>query len=68
VTIELQIPCSPEQLDVIADHLVDGAELGMQPDERVWIISQVRKQYPTAKVVHADLDLGDGEWTVKIVT
>ena len=64
--ITLRIPCSPDQVDVIADHLLEGAELGMQPDERAWIIANVRRQHPTAVVVSADLDLGEAEWVVEL--
>jgi hypothetical protein len=63
--LELQIPCSPEQEDVIADHLISGSALGILPDERAWIISYVRKQYPTAKIKSADLDLSEAIWLVQ---
>jgi len=66
--LELRIPCSPEQEEVIADHLLFGQQLGMQPDERAWIVSRIKKQYPTAKVIAADLDLANAEWVVTVTT
>lgn len=63
--LELEIPCSPEQEDVIADHLISGSVLGILPDERAWIISYVRKKYPTAKIKSADLDLSEAIWLVQ---
>jgi hypothetical protein len=63
---ELRVPCSPEQEDVIADHLFEDAELGMLPDERAWIIAQVAKRVGDAKILSADLDIGSAEWIVRI--
>lgn len=63
---ELRVPCSPEQEDVLADHLLLGGPLGMQPDERAWIVAQVRRAHPMARVVAADLDLGAAVWVVTI--
>lgn len=64
--MEIRVPCSPDQLDVIESYLLEGTELGMQPDERAWIIANVRKQHPSARVVGADLDLAEGEWVVQL--
>ena len=64
--IELSIPCSPDQEDVIADHLLSGKQLGMQPDERAWIIANVRRQYPTGIVRSADLNLAESTWVVQV--
>ena len=64
--MEVRIPCSPDQEDVIADHLLLGNAIGMQPDERAWIIANVRKLYPQARVQSADLDLAESEWVVQI--
>lgn len=64
--IELRFSCSEDQLDIIEDHLVFGDELGTPPDERAWIIANVKKQYPTGKVLSADLDVVEGEWFVKV--
>jgi hypothetical protein len=62
----LTIPCSPEQTDVIADHLIYDAVLGVQPDERAWMLSQARKQHPTCKILKADLDLENAEWILTL--
>jgi len=66
VTIELVIDCSPEQMDVIADHLIENKELGVQPDERHWMIAQARKKYPNCVIKSADLNLYDGTWTLVV--
>lgn len=64
--VELRIPCSPEQEEVIADHLFEEKELGMQPDERAWIISQVRKRAGNVRILGAELDVGSAEWIVQV--
>jgi hypothetical protein len=64
--IELKIPCSPDQEDVIVDHFTLGKQLGMLPDERAWITAHVRKHYPFSKILAADLDTNDAEWVVQI--
>lgn len=63
---ELRFDCSPEQEEVIADHLLLGHELGMQPDERAWILHHVRKVYPGGRVKSADLDLENAQWVVQV--
>lgn len=64
----IRVPCTPEQEDVIADHLIHGRELGILPDERAWIRQQVNKQEPSARIVGAELDLENAVWVVKTVT
>ena len=62
----ITIPCSPEQEDVIADHLLAGAQIGMQPDERAWIVAYTKKLHPGAVVLAADLDMSTATWAVEI--
>lgn len=62
----ITFPVSPEQEEVIADHLLLGHPLGMQPDERAWILTQVAKRVPGARVVSADMDLETAEWHVTV--
>jgi hypothetical protein len=62
----IRVPCSPEQEDVIADHLFKGGPLGMQPDERAWIIAQVKQLGLKGRVKAADLDLASGEWILEL--
>lgn len=64
--MNITIDCSPEQMDVIADHLIENKELGMQPDERHWMLAQARKQYPNCQILKADLNLYDGTWTLEL--
>ena len=66
--MKLIIDCSPDQLDVIEDHLLDGKDIGMVSDERQWMIAQARKQHPTCKILGADLDLENGKWILNINT
>lgn len=61
----IRIQCSPEQEDVIGDHLITGKPLGMVPDERAWIMAKVRK-VSTAKIASADLDMVNAEWVVTL--
>ena len=61
----LRFPVSPEQEEVIADHLLLGRELGVQPDERAWIRAHVAKLAPGERIKTADLDLEMAEWIVE---
>lgn len=62
----IKIPCSPEQEDIIADHLFKRSELGILPDERAWIMARIRALYPDAKVCAADLLIDEASWNVTI--
>jgi hypothetical protein len=64
--VNITIDCSPEQMDVIADHLIEDKELGMQPDERHWMLAQARKLHPNCRILKADLNLYDGTWTLEL--
>lgn len=64
--MQLRFSCSPDQEEVIADHLLLGKPLGIQPDERAWILINVRKLAPGTKVTSADLDLESAEWVVEV--
>lgn len=57
---------SPDQEDVIADHLLLGHELGMQPDERAWIHARVHTLYPGTRIIKAELDVPEAEWIVTL--
>ena len=63
---EIEIPCSPEQEDVIADHLLYGGELGILPDERAWIKNHVVKRHPNSRIMGAQLDIENAKWIVQI--
>lgn len=64
--MNITIDCSPEQMDVLADHMIENKELGMQPDERHWMMAQARKLYPNCRILKADLNLYDGTWSLEI--
>jgi len=64
--IELKIPVSPDQEDVIADYILEGGELGMVPDERAWMLAHARKIYPGCKILAADLNIEDVQWTLSL--
>jgi hypothetical protein len=66
--IQLSIPVSPEQEDVIADHLFGGKELGMLPDERAWMLNHARKKHPTCKIVKAELVIESAQWLLTLAT
>ena len=65
-SFELRVPASPEQIDVLADHLIYGHELGMIADEKQWMIAQVRKKYSNATILAANLDCENAEWVLAI--
>lgn len=65
-TFFMQVPCSPEQEDVIAESLLYGKELGMVADERAWILACVNRAYPNARVLNANLMMEDAAWYVKV--
>lgn len=62
----IRFPVSPDQEEVIADHLLLGRQLGMQPDERAWIKAQVAKLAPGKRITSADLDIENAEWVVEV--
>lgn len=62
---EVKVPCSPEQEDVIAEHLLFGGELGILPDERAWIRNHVSKLV-VGTIVGAELDLENATWVVQV--
>lgn len=64
----LRFPCSPDQEEVIADHLLLGLSFGIQPDERAWILANVHKKHPHSRILSADLDLENAQWIVKVQT
>lgn len=66
MSLEFRFQCSPEQEEVIADHLFLGKELGMLPDERAWIVAQVKRAYPNYRVKSANLDLENAQWVVQL--
>lgn len=64
--MNITIDCSPEQMDVIGDHFLEGKPLGMQPDERHWMLAQARKKMPECKIISADLDVMNGHWILEV--
>lgn len=62
----IQVPCSVEQEEAIADHLLSGEELGIVEGERARIARAVNKLYPGAKVLSANLIIEDVFWEVQI--
>lgn len=64
--MKIEIDCSPEQMEVISDHFLEGKQLGMQPDERSWMLAQARKQNPTYRILGADLNEYNGKWILEV--
>ena len=64
--MELRVPVSPEQEEVIADHLFKGTELGLLPGERAWMIGQARKVHAGCRIKAADLDIENATWVLTL--
>jgi hypothetical protein len=64
--LNLSVPVSPEQEDIIADHLLLGTELGMPPDERVWMITHAQRKHPGCRITAAELDVLEGNWNLTL--
>lgn len=62
----VEIPCSPEQEDVIFDHAVGKGQLGMVADERHWMLAQLRKIHPTGRITAAALVVDEGKWRLTV--
>lgn len=63
---EITIPVSPEQKDAIMYCVLMEEEIGMVPDERVWMVTNARKKHPDCKVTAADLDSANMQWLLTI--
>lgn len=66
MTINLTIPISPDQEDVLFDHVMYGAELGVVVDERAWMMAHAQKAHPGCKLLAADLNLAEGVWVLTL--
>lgn len=62
----ITISVSPEQEEVITEHVFNGGELGVVADEKVWMLSQARKKHPGCKILAADLNIPTLEWDLTI--
>lgn len=60
------IPVSPDQEDVITEHVLNGGELGVVADEKVWMLAQARKAHPGCRILGADLNVPTLEWDLTI--
>jgi hypothetical protein len=65
---QIKIECSPEQMEVIADYFLEDKQLGMQPDERVWMLKKAREINPAYRILGAELDEYKGEWLLTVTT
>jgi len=66
MSIILTIPVSPEQEDVIVDHVFEGKTLGVVSDEKAWMLNHARKAHPGCKILGADLNIATLEWDLTI--
>jgi hypothetical protein len=64
--VKIEIDCSPEQMEVIADYFLEDKPLGMQPDERSWMLAQARKLNSAYRILSADLDEYNGKWILEV--
>ena len=62
----IQVPCSQDQMDIIENHALNDGEMGMDRDEKIWIVNHVRAKYRNAKIIRAHLNIPDGLWEVEI--
>lgn len=63
---EFVIPVSPEQEDVIFDHVFYGAELGVLPDEKAWVYRMFRRTHPKATLTRNELDITTCTWKLTL--
>lgn len=63
---EIRVPCSFEQGELIADHLLSGKKLYMRDDERAWMRQHAHKIHPGCKIISADLDLENCTWVLQV--
>ncbi len=63
--MEIRIPCSPEQKDIILDYILYDSELGMLPDERNWMLNYITKKVGNVKILKAELVIDDCEWKIE---
>lgn len=64
--MNLTFSVSPEQKEVVLDHLFFDSELGILPDEKAWIVSQVQRRSPGARILKADLVVEEFNWSVTV--
>lgn len=64
--IPILIPCSDEQIEELFDYSLKGGALKIMPDEKQWMIANVKKKYPTYRIVSANLNIENAEWELTI--
>lgn len=64
--VQMTIPVSPEQEDIIFDHAFYDSELGILPDEKVWVYRKMRKKYPNGRLVESKLSIADYTWILTV--
>lgn len=64
--IVFAIPVSPEQEEIITDHVFQKGELGVVADEKAWMLSHARKAHPGCKILGADLNIPTLEWDLTL--
>jgi hypothetical protein len=62
----LAIPVSPEQEDIITEHVFGRGPLGMVKDEKAWMLNHARKTHPGCKILGADLNIATLEWDLTL--
>lgn len=56
-----------EQQELIAEHLLNGAQLYVSPAERMRLIRVVYNKHPDHKILSAELDLENCTWNLELV-
>lgn len=68
MTKKIEVACSPEQADIILDHLIANEKLYMRQDERAWMQAQLDKIERGLRIMSATLDIQNSCWILEIET
>ncbi len=64
--MKLTVPCSLAQELLISEHLLQGKELFISPDERRGLIAWVGRHYPGHRIASAEIDLENARWNIEV--
>jgi hypothetical protein len=65
-TIDLRLPASFEQGEEITEHLLHRQPLVILPSERAMLMKQARQKHPGCRIVAANLDIENADWTLTL--
>lgn len=64
--MKLTTSCSMAQELLISEHLLEGKELYVSPDERRRLIAWVQLHHPGHRIVSAEIDLENAQWHIEV--